>query len=339
MASESPVRWWRPFAALERRGVLGMNARNARYISVYNPRRLYPLVDDKVRTKTLAIEAGIAVPELYGIVGAAHQVRHVHALVRERESFVVKPARGAGGNGILVIVGRRGDRYLKANGQLLDPGDLEYHVSNVLSGMYSLGGRSDAAILEYRVRFDPLFEPITFQGVPDIRTVVFRGVPVMAMVRLPTRRSDGRANLHQGAVGAGVNLSTGRTLSGVMQDRLVGEHPDTYQPIAGHAIPGWDDLLERAARCFELTGLGYLGVDMVLDEDLGPLVLELNARPGISIQIANRAGLVPRLEAVEGLYRERGERWTPGERVHMARVLFGGAAGDEAAGEGAAGGT
>jgi len=48
-----------------------------------------------------------------------------------------------------------------------------------------------------------------------------------------------------------------------------------------------------------LTGLGYQGVDLVLDKNKGPLILELNARPGLNIQVANRAGLLTRLQLVE----------------------------------------
>jgi glutathione synthase/RimK-type ligase-like ATP-grasp enzyme len=47
-----------------------------------------------------------------------------------------------------------------------------------------------------------------------------------------------------------------------------------------------------------MVELGYLGVDIVLTPDKGPILLELNARPGLGIQIANLAGLVPRLEKI-----------------------------------------
>ena len=191
------------YRELRERGVLSMNARNADLIERWNPRRLFPLVDDKLRTKQLAEQAGIAVPPLYGVVRAYHEVHDLYALLADHQDFVVKPAHGSGGNGILVISGRRGQSLVKASGQEISFEDLEFHVSNALSGMYSLGGHPDAAMLEYRVAFDPLFEPVAFRGVPDIRTVVFRGVPVMAMVRLPTMASGGRANLHQGAVGGG----------------------------------------------------------------------------------------------------------------------------------------
>jgi hypothetical protein len=252
---------------LRRAGVLGINCRNGGYVLPYNPRRLYPLVDDKLRTKRLAEEAGIAVPRLYGVIRAVHDVRRLAKIVAEHEDFVIKPATGSGGNGILVVTGRMGGLFRTASGDLLTLHDLEFHLSNILSGVYSLGGQSDQAMIEYRVRFDPVFQPISYQGVPDLRIIVFFGVPVMAMVRLPTRGSDGKANLHQGAIGAGIDLATGRTGTAVWHNQVV--------------------------------GLGYLGVDLVLDRDLGPLILELNARPGLSIQIANRAGLRHRLDAVE----------------------------------------
>ena len=140
---------------------------------------------------------------------------------------------------------------------------------------------------------------LSHEGVPDIRIIVFLGVPVMAMVRLPTRMSKGKANLHQGAIGAGVDMATGRTLTAVWGRDIVTDNPDTGNPVTGVAIPGWDNLLELAARCNDMTGLGYVGVDIVLDRDKGPLILELNARPGLNIQIANDAGLGPRLERVE----------------------------------------
>ncbi|MCA1480890.1 sugar-transfer associated ATP-grasp domain-containing protein, partial [Bradyrhizobium sp. NBAIM08] len=60
-------------------------------------------------------------------------------------------------------------------------------------------------------------------------------------------------------------------------------------------------LLLIAARASEMSGLGYVGVDLVLDKFLGPLILELNARPGLAIQIANGNGLLHRLKKVEDI--------------------------------------
>src|SRR5690606_38897550 len=241
----------------------------------------------------------LAVPPLYGVIRTHHDIRLLPEIVRDHPQFVLKPAHGSGGDGIVVIAGRSGSRYRTISGALLDAGELAHYLSNAINGQFSLGGIQDVVIVEYMVKFSPVFESLSYQGVPDVRIIVFRGYPIMAMVRLPTRISGGKANLHQGAVGAGIDLSSGRTLDGVLGTEVITHHPDTTNPIAGVQVPAWDTILDIAARCYELTGLGYIGVDIVLDRDRGPLILELNARPGLAIQIANRQGLLRRLQICE----------------------------------------
>ncbi|MBF0454434.1 MAG: alpha-L-glutamate ligase-like protein [Magnetococcales bacterium] len=304
---------------LRQKGVLGLNARNGAYILPHNPRRLYPLVDDKLLTKKLAAKAGVAVPELYGVVETPHQTLDMLDKLKGFSDFVVKPAHGSGGDGILVVVGKTKRGYRLANGTLVTLGEIAFHINNTLSGIYSLGGQPDVALIEYRVKFDPVFEDITYNGVPDIRIIVFHGVPVMAMVRLPTRASSGKANLHQGAIGVGVDMSTGTTLKAVYKNDIIEEHPDTGNPVMGVAIPHWKRLLTIAASSLELTGLPYQGIDIVLDKELGPLVLELNARPGLGIQIANRTGLGNRLEKVT---QKRQSLKSLDERVAFAQENF-----------------
>jgi alpha-L-glutamate ligase-like protein len=286
---------------LKEAGVVGINNRNRGYIMPRNPRHLYARVDDKVETKRLAIAAGIAVPELYGLIHAVRDAKNFTAMVEGRSDFVVKPAHGSGGKGILVITERRRDMFIKGDGHALSAAEVRHHIENVLGGVYSLGGQPDQAIIEYRVKFDRVFEQVSYRGVPDIRVLVYRGVPAMAMLRLPTRRSDGRANLHQGAVGAGVDMLTGATTLAVCQNRHIVEHPDSGVALGGLVIPGWSELVLLAARCQELAPLGYLGVDIVLDAELGPLILELNARPGLGIQIANGRGLRGTLDYIDAV--------------------------------------
>jgi alpha-L-glutamate ligase-like protein len=286
---------------LTRMGVLGMNQRNADFIMRYNPRHLYPLVDNKLLTKRLAMEHGIAVPALYAVVREQHEGKDLARLLGDHEDFVIKPAHGSGGNGILVVSGRFGNSFRKPSGDLITLEAMQHHVSNILSGMYSLGGLPDQAIIEYRVRFDPLFEHISYQGVPDIRVIVFRGVPVAAMVRLPTRASDGKANLHQGAMGIGIDLATGTSRGGVCRGLVGAAHPDTGASTADIRIPHWERILRLAMQCADTVGLGYLGADIVMDRDLGPLMLELNARPGLTVQVANQRGLLLNLRQIERL--------------------------------------
>jgi len=311
-----------PARMLRQAGVLGLNERNSEFITRLNPRRLYPRVDDKALTKELALKAGMAVPELYGIISNQGEVREFDDIVGDRESFVIKPAQGSGGDGILVVTGRsqrRRDAYRLASGVRISAAEIAHHISNIVSGQYSLSGNPDKALIEYCVRFGSVFADVSYQGVPDIRVIVYRGYPTMAMVRLPTRASDGKANLHQGAVGAGVDMSLGETLTGVLGNDVVDEHPDTGVLVVGLQIPQWDFILETSARGFEVTGLGYLGVDMVIDRELGPMILEMNARPGLNIQIANCAGLANRLARVDEIHNEKD---TPADRARIARREF-----------------
>ena len=287
---------WR---TLRRKGIMGINERNADYVLRYNERHRYPLVDDKILTKQKAIENGIHVPPMYGIIDSEKQIGQLQTLVSGHRDFVIKPSQGAGGDGIMVVADQFEGFYRSAGGRLLTLEDLEFHLSGVLSGIYSLGGHRDRALIEYRVIPDPIFSSISYEGVPDIRIIVLKGYPVMAMLRLPTRQSGGKANLHQGAIGVGVDLATGITLDGTWLNRKIQTHPDTTNSVRGVQLPFWDGFISLATRCYELTGLGYIGVDMVLDKDLGPLMLELNARPGLNIQIANDAGLSARCHEVE----------------------------------------
>jgi alpha-L-glutamate ligase-like protein len=303
---------------LRKAGVIGLNGRNRAYIMPYNPRSLYRLVDDKVITKRLAMQAHIAVPELYGLIGTVHDAKYFRDIVKGINDFVIKPAHGSGGNGILVITRRKNQLYYKADGLAVSEEEVRHHIANVLGGMYSLGGLPDQAIIEYRVHFDPIFNTLSYNGVPDIRMLVYRGVPVMAMLRLPTRQSDGRANLHQGAVGVGIELNSGRTTLGVYRNRRIHEHPDFDTELAGWNIPGWENLLTLSARCYEFAPLGYMGVDLVLDARLGPLMLELNARPGLNIQIANGRGLAHRLRAVDAALTEQADA---AQRVAISKTL------------------
>ncbi len=300
-------------------GVVGINRRNADCIMRYNERRLYPLVDNKILTKKLAQEAGMAVPELYAVIETQRDVSLLKDILLKHKQYVMKPAHGSGGDGILVV-GDTTERGLRRHdGTSMSFDEARYHASTTLSGQYSLGGLPDKLMIEYRVLFDPLFEKISYEGVPDIRIIVFCGYPIMSMVRLPTRVSGGKANLHRGAIGVGIDISTGVTNTASIGNDIIAEHPDTGHPISGLEIPEWKSILNLASRCFDVTGLGYLGVDIVLDKNRGALILELNARPGLNIQIANSTGLGRRISKVEELH---GQKAAAEERVENSIELF-----------------
>jgi len=288
------------FRQMREAGVLGMNLRNAGYIMARNARSAFPLVDDKVQTKRLAEDFGIPSPKVFFVIENHGSIAGLPAILEHHREFVLKPARGSGGSGIVLVRDRKEGGYVTQSGQVIAWEDFAYHIASILSGIFSLEGMEDRAIIESLIHPDPVFTDITYQeGVPDIRVIIYRGVPIMAMVRLPTKASDGKANLHRGAIGAGIDLAGGMTMTAVHQSRIVTRHPDTDHPVGGIPIPHWERILLMAARATEMTGLGYLGADFVLDRDIGPVLLELNARPGLAIQIANQAGLRTRLDKTD----------------------------------------
>jgi len=304
---------------LRNAGVLGLNERNVSYISRYNKRENFPLVDNKLKTKKAAAAVNLPVPELLGVIESPAQLKRLPALLNDQQSFVIKPARGSGGKGILVVNRREGEHFFKPSGALLTHGAIRHYVSNILSGVYSLGGKPDVALIETLVIGDQLLGKYSHEGLPDIRIIVFKGFPVMAMLRCPTSDSDGKANLHQGAVGVGLDITRGTALKAVQNDEIISHHPDTGVKFSDLAIPDWPQLLKLAGHCHDFTALGYLGCDIVLDKDRGPLILEVNARPGLFIQIASGIGLRPRLQTIENLVQKD---WHVDERIAYALSHF-----------------
>lgn len=302
-------------------GLLGMNARNLEYIRPYNRKRGMKIADNKLLCKRLLKKNNLGVPELIAKI-KNHEELEQFDFSTLPNSFALKPNRGFGGEGILVVYGKKknGVGWVKANGSIVTVDDLRAHIRNILDGSFSLSNIPDIAFFEERLKLLKLFKPYSYKGIPDIRVIVYNRIPVMAMLRLPTRASDGKANLQQGAVGVGIDLATGTTTTAILGKGHVIEYvPDTRLVLSGIKIPYWKDILRMSIDAQAISHLGFLGADIAIDRERGPVILELNARPGLSIQLANFSGLKTRLNRVKGLKIKTTER---GMRVGMN--LFGG---------------
>ncbi len=299
--------------------ILGINARNRNYLR-YNTRRGRRIADSKLETKAILSRHSLPSPRLLAVFKTEKDIRQF-TWESLPDNFVLKPCSGYGGEGILVIRKKShwAGEWELMNGNIIGIPDLRFHVQEILAGRFSLHNTPDAAFIEERIKIIKVFRKYTHQGTPDVRVIVFNRVPVMAMLRLPTAESRGKANLHQGAIGVGIDLATGVTTYGVRHNRPIKYVPGTRRKLNGLRIPYWDELLLAAVHTQEeVPSLGFLGVDFVISRHQGPLILELNARPGLSIQICNRAGLKKRLERVERLEVRSTEHG-----VKIAKALFG----------------
>jgi alpha-L-glutamate ligase-like protein len=279
------------------RGVLGINGRNLDLIYTHNSRRFFPNVDDKLLCKRLLDEAGIPTPRTYHVVDSPGSLAAWKEQLAAAPDFVIKPNRGFGGQGIVLV--RRVDNQLVSSGEPMSDDDITFHVLQICNGAFSLDNLADIAFFEVTVvnhvgLSDLIADGIS--GVADVRLIYQKERTVMAMLRLPTRESGGKANLHQGGLGVGIDLETGLTLDGCQRNQVIEIHPENNRPLRGVKVPFFEEMLRHGARVSSVVGLGYIGVDFVCDQSLGPLILEVNARPGLNIQIANQAGLRTRIQ-------------------------------------------
>ena len=297
-------------------GILGLNARNLLYIKPFNPRKAIALADDKMRTKAFLATRGIPVAKVYARIASRKELRSFDCASLP-ETCVLKPNRGFGGEGILILKGRRHGTFLEQGKNLLPERRLREHIEDILDGRFSIDGRPDTAFFEKLLIAHECFAKFRPAGLPDIRIIVFNLIPVMAMLRIPTVQSGGKANVHLGGIGIGIDLASGTTTHAAQYNRMIQTLPHG-RSASGIGIPNWSRLLLIASHIQELTNIGYLAVDLTIDAEQGPLLLEVNARAGLMVQVANLAPLRKRLERIKGIHVRK-----PEHGVRIAQDLFG----------------
>lgn len=311
--------------------ILGLNARSALFSYPYNTQGGKRIANSKLQTARVLAKAGIAHPEIYKKFKDFSNIL-AFDFNSLPSSFALKPSRGLGGEGIIVVkkklevtklqsdkVKKKENVWITTQRQKVTVEDLKLQILDILEGAYSIGNIPDVAFIQEYVGRHKAFRKYAYRGTPDIRIIVFNKVPIMAMLRLPTKESGGRANLHQGAIGVGIDIATGITTKAIWHGEYIRRKPDTSRKLHGIKIPSWTSVLETAVAAQIATGLGYVGVDMVFHPDKGPQVLELNAQPGLQIQSANGEGLKKRLERIEDLEVRDAEHG-----VRIAKALFAG---------------
>ncbi|MEO8581605.1 MAG: sugar-transfer associated ATP-grasp domain-containing protein [Patescibacteria group bacterium] len=298
--------------------ILGMNARAQLYTSL-NSAHAKKFGFSKLKAKNFLRKHGIGVPELYAVISSREELRKFDWKKIEG-AFAIKPINGSAGKGILVIKDRnkRKRKWIDIEGNEYSESDLNFHTSDILEGQYTTWGNQYAALIEERVPVHPDLEPHIEVGTPDVRIILFNKIPVMAMIRLPTKESQGRANLDQGAIAIGIDLGTGKSVYGVSgKKEIIQTIPKSGHSVAGIEVPYWKQCLKTAVRVANATGYVFMGVDLFVHPEKGPMVAEVNGFPGLSIQLANRAGLRRRLQRIEGM-----EAKNVNQAVKIGQSLF-----------------
>src|SRR3989344_4803719 len=299
--------------------ILGLNARTNIYSYRHNNRQGRIIANSKIQTAKVLKSCNVPSPKIYKKFRVPYDIQ-TYDWSCLPSAFALKPSRGLGGEGIIVVKKKSvdGKSWITTQREKVTGEDLKLHVLDVLEGAFLMGNVPDVAFIQEYVGRHKALRKYSYRGTPDIRVIVFNYVPTMAMLRLPTKESGGRANLHQGAIGVGIDIATGITTKALYHGNLIKYKPGTERKLNGIKIPHWEEILKIAVSCQEVSGLGYLGVDIVLHPEKGPMVLELNSQPGLQIQLANMAGLKKRLERVEDLHVRDVEHG-----VNIGKALFG----------------
>ncbi len=283
-------------AYAKRTRLMGINLRNRALVAKENPRGQRHLADDKLLAKRLLAQAAVPTPRTIVSFEGLGEIPTALDVIKREPSFVLKPARGAGGRGIVVVTGQQNDQFLRAGGSLMSTSALRRHMAEIVFGAFSKT-LEDQGFFEERIQATPTLAELSPSGLCDVRVLVLKGRPFAAMLRVPTKGSGGKANLHAGGLGLGLRLDSGRVMRAMQRGRILTRHPDTQATLLDWAVPQWDEILTVATQAAQAFPLRYLGVDICVDDTRGPLVLEVNVRPGLEIQNICGRSLIDALEA------------------------------------------
>lgn len=268
---------------------IGMNERNALLIYPNNKRKHYKLADDKVLSKTILEKHQIPCSKTYAVIEHIGDIVSTWKSIQKYNKIAIKPANGSGGGGIKILKKNKEKQWV-SGGLVINENDIFLHMANIIMGRFSLNS-NDRVLIEECIEAHPFFYEIYPQGVPDFRIILLNEQPLMAMLRVPTDKSDGKANLHQGGLGIGIDMENGTLMEAYDGKKYFKNHPDNQNPILGKTIPHWHKIIEISKQTAKHFPLNYLGVDVVMDKELGPLIMEVNVRPGLAIQLANKTGM------------------------------------------------
>lgn len=296
--------------------ILWQNARNLNYIKWYNDSIAKKLADSKLKTKEFLSEKWISVAETLMVIEKHGDIRE-DSLSHLDLPFVVKPNSWYGWKGIIVFDKKDIDwNYISNWWKIYSKKMLKSHFSDIIDWFFSLSWYRDSIIIEKKILLDHQIELLWKFWLPDIRVLVFNKVPVMAMLRVPTLQSWWKANLHAWACWVWIDIWTGKLTYITKSSKIIKSIPDIWD-IRWIKIPKWEEILTLAVKVQFITNIWYVWCDIVLDDKKWPILLEMNIRPWLEVQVANMSPLKDRLDRVSWVNINSIEKW-----VRLWRDLF-----------------
>lgn len=296
--------------------ILWQNARNLNYIKEYNTPLARKLADSKLWTKNFLRNKNVEVPKTLFVLTKHNEVtlELIESLI---PPFVIKPNAWFWGKWIIVIDSVDATwNFISNTSEAYSSKKLLEHFLSILDGFFSISWNRDKVMIEKKIILDHEIELLWKYWLPDIRIIVFNMVPIMAMLRIPTSKSWWKANLHSWACWVWIDIWTWKLTYITQFSRIIKSVPWIWD-VRGIEIPNWEKILELAVKVQKVTNIWYLWCDIVLDYKDGPLILEINIRPWLEVQVANMAPLQDRLDRVSWIYISSVEKW-----VRVWRDLF-----------------
>jgi len=297
--------------------ILGQNARNLNFINEYNDDYAKNLADSKLKTKEFLWKKWVSVAQTLLIINNHKELDDLDLNSLE-VPFVIKPNAWYWGKWILIFEIKDNDwNFITNDCQTFSLKILKEHIRDILDWFYSISWSRDKVIFEQKIILDHSIELLWKYWLPDIRVIVFNWVPIIAMLRVPTANSKWKANLHAGACWVWIDIWSGKLTYITQFKKMIKSIPWLWD-IRWIELPYWEDILKLATKVQQITNIGYVGCDIVIDDKVWPLLLEVNVRPWLEVQVANKVALYDRLKKVQNIKISSVEKW-----VRLARDLFG----------------
>ena len=297
--------------------ILWQNARNLDFIWKYNTNEAKELADSKLKTKDFLSKKWISVSESIFVIKNHKELEETDLNTFETP-FVVKPNAGYWWKWILIIDKKDSENnFITNDWQIFNYDELNQHLNDILDGFYSLSWSRDKVIFERKIEIDHSVDLLWKYWLPDIRVIVFNSVPVLAMLRVPTANSKWKANLHAWACWVWIDIWSWRLTYITQFKKLIKSIPWIWD-VRWIELPHWDEILSLAVKTQQVSNIWYIWCDIVLDDKVWPMILEVNIRPWLEVQVANRVPLLARLEKVKNLKIASVEKW-----VRLWKDMFG----------------